>query len=80
MLYIGVKNNLVRRIYEHKQKLISSFTAKYNITKLVYYEIYDDIELAIVREKQLKAGSRRKKLELIRRENAIFEDLYEKIL
>ncbi len=65
VLYVGVTNNLVRRVWEHKSKLIGGFTKKYNVTKLVYFEKYNDPTSAIVREKQLKAGSRKKKLELI---------------
>ena len=79
-LYIGITNNLVKRTYEHKNKLVDSFTKKYNITKLVYFEVFDDIENALVREKQLKAGSRKKKLDLINQINSQFEDLYENIL
>ena len=80
VLYTGVTNNLVRRIYEHKNKYISSFTSKYNITKLVYYEIFDNIYEAITREKQIKGGSRKKKIELIKKINPNFKDLYEDIL
>lgn len=80
VLYIGVTNNLIRRIFEHKQKMIAGFTSKYNINKLVYYEIFEDISLAITREKQLKAGSRKKKIELIKEMNPLFEDLYSKII
>lgn len=64
-LYIGVTNNLVRRVYEHKHKLVDGFTKRYNLTILVYYEVFDNIENAIIREKQLKAGSRQKKIDLI---------------
>jgi len=79
-LYTGVTNDLVRRVYEHKNKLIDGFTKKYDLTKLVYYEIYDDIETAIIREKQLKGGSRKRKLDLINKFNKQWEDLYEKII
>lgn len=79
VLYIGVTNNLVRRIYEHKNKFVSSFTSKYNIAKLVYYEVFEDIEEAIKREKQLKGGSRKKKLDLIKKMNPMFKDLYDDI-
>ena len=65
VLYTGITNNLKRRIYEHKEKLVAGFTNKYNITKLVYYEVFDDPENAISREKQIKAGSRQKKIQLI---------------
>ena len=74
-LYIGVTNNLQRRLYEHQNKLVEGFTAKYNISKLVYYEVYGDIELAITREKTLKKWSRKKKEELITRFNSDWKDL-----
>ena len=60
-IYIGVTNNLVKRLYQHRNKLIDGFTSKYNINKLVYYEIYQNIDYAINREKQLKGWSRAKK-------------------
>ncbi|MFA3782025.1 GIY-YIG nuclease family protein [Melioribacteraceae bacterium 4301-Me] len=80
VLYTGVTNNLVRRVYEHKEKLIEGFTKKYNCTKLVWYEIYTDAYSAISREKQIKAGSRKKKLELINSLNPEWKDLYYEIL
>lgn len=80
VLYIGVTNDLVKRVYEHKQKLVRGFTSKYNVNKLVYYEVFEDINEAIIREKQIKAGSREKKLKLIEKINPPFEDLYNKIL
>ena len=61
VLYVGVTNDLERRCYEHKQKLIKGFTQKYNVDKLIYYEKFDSIELAIFREKQIKGYSRSKK-------------------
>ncbi len=64
-VYTGVTNALKRRVYEHKEKRVDGFTKKYNITKLVYYEVFEDIENAILREKQIKGGSRQKKIELI---------------
>jgi putative endonuclease len=76
VLYTGVTNNLIRRIYEHKEKLVDGFAKKYNITKLVYYEVLEDIENAIYREKQIKAGSRQKKIDLINRMNRGWRDLY----
>jgi putative endonuclease len=76
VLYTGVTNNLIRRVYEHKQKLVDGFTKKYNITKLVYYEMFDNIENAISREKQIKGGSRQKKIELINNLNRKWRDLY----
>lgn len=79
VIYTGVTSDLKKRIYEHKQKLASDFTRKYNVNKLVYYEEADNIETAIVREKQIKAGSRIKKLQLIKSENPWFVDLYDTI-
>ncbi len=75
-LYIGVTNNLQKRIYEHKHKVIEGFTKKYNLNQLLYYETYEDIENAIIREKQLKKWSRNKKEELIKQMNPEREDLY----
>ena len=77
VLYTGVTGNLMRRIYEHKNKLGSGFTKKYNVTKLVYYEIYENPTNAIAREKQIKAGSRDKKIKLIESINPEWKDLYE---
>ena len=79
VLYTGVTNDLKRRVYQHREKLSEGFTKKYNITKLVYYEIFEDIENAILREKQIKAGSRRKKIELINSMNGNWRDLYEEL-
>jgi putative endonuclease len=79
VLYTGVTNDLKRRMYEHKEKLVAGFTNKYNITKLVYYEVFDDPENAISREKQIKAGSRQKKMQLIASMNREWRDLYERI-
>ncbi len=76
VLYTGVTSNLVRRVYEHKEKLIDGFTKKYNCTKLIWFEMYDDSISAISREKQIKAGSRNKKLELINTLNPAWKDLY----
>jgi len=76
-LYTGVTNELKRRVYEHKQKMADGFTRKYNITKLVYYEVYEDPINAISREKQIKGGSRQKKIELINSTNRHWADLYE---
>ncbi len=74
-LYIGVTNDLVRRISEHKQDLIEGFTKKYQCHKLVYYENYSDIKQAISREKQLKNWNRNKKQELIKQVNTHWKDL-----
>jgi len=79
VLYTGVTNDLKRRVYEHKEKLASGFTRKYNITKLVYCEVFEDIENAIWREKQIKAGSRRKKIELVNSMNREWRDLYKEL-
>jgi putative endonuclease len=79
VLYTGVTNDLKRRVYEHKEKLVEGFTEKYNITKLVYYEVFDNIESAILREKQIKGGSRQKKIELINNMNKEWRDLYEEL-
>ena len=76
VLYTGITNDLKRRVFEHKEKLIEGFTKKYNITKLVYYEIFRGVENAILREKQIKAGSRAKKIELINGINHEWKDLY----
>lgn len=78
-LYTGVTNNLQRRIYEHKNNIVKGFTSKYNLHKLVYYEICDSIEFAIVREKQIKDMNRDKKLEMIKSFNKTFQDLSEDI-
>lgn len=79
VLYTGVTNDLVRRIFEHKNKLADGFTTKYNVNKLVYFEIFYDIESAILREKAIKNLVRRKKLELINKDNSQFLDLYASI-
>jgi putative endonuclease len=79
VLYTGVTNDLKRRVYEHKEKLADGFTSRYKITKLVYYEVFEDIENAIVREKQIKGGSRQKKMELINTMNEGWRDLYEEL-
>jgi len=80
-LYTGVTNNLQRRIHEHKTKLKpKSFTARYNLNKLLYYEGFHRIEEAIAREKQIKRGSRQKKIDLINGINSEWNDLYEEVL
>ncbi len=79
-LYIGFTSNLIKRVWEHKNNFYSnSFTAKYNLHNLVYYEIYSDVNIAINREKQLKNCSRVKKLKLIHEFNPNYDDLYNKI-
>ena len=77
VLYTGVTNDLKRRVYEHKEKSVPGFTKKYNINKLIYYEMSEDIHAAITREKQLKKGPRRKKMMLIDSMNCAWKDLYE---
>lgn len=77
VLYTGVTNNLQRRVLEHREDTGSKFTKKYNVHKLVYLECGDDINAAIFREKQIKAGSRKKKIELINSINPEWKDLYE---
>ena len=76
-LYIGVTNNLERRMWEHRQKMGSKFAAKYNITRLVYYEEFADIRDAIAREKELKGWRRDKKIDLVEDDNPLWEDLSE---
>ena len=79
-LYTGVTNDLVRRVYEHKQKLLPGFTSKYDITKLVYFEVTENIHAALTREKQIKGWLREKKLALIGSVNPEWQDLSAKIL
>ncbi|MCR4276983.1 MAG: GIY-YIG nuclease family protein [Candidatus Roizmanbacteria bacterium] len=75
VLYIGVTNNLQRRVYEHKNELVEGFSKKYKCKKLVYFEEYKDINQAIEREKQLKKWRREKKEVLIKKLNSDFKDL-----
>jgi len=77
VLYTGITNNLARRVYEHKEKLISGFTSKYNLTKLVFFEETHDVKAAIAREKQIKGWLRKKKIELIESRNPDWNDLSE---
>ncbi|MFQ5863041.1 MAG: GIY-YIG nuclease family protein [Candidatus Brocadiales bacterium] len=79
VLYTGVTNNLKKRAYEHKGKLVDGFTKKYNVAKLVYCEVFDSVEGAIRRGKQIKSGSRQKKAALVNRVNSGWRDLYEEI-
>ncbi len=79
-LYTGVTSNLVKRIYEHKNEVTQGFTAQHGCKKLVYYEVLENMENAIAREKQIKAGSRKKKLALIESMNPDWKDLYEEII
>lgn len=78
-LYIGVTSNLVKRVYEHKHKLFKGFTNDYNLDCLVYYEVIDSVETAIIREKQLKNWHRHWKINLIEKMNPEWDDLYENI-
>ena len=78
-LYIGVTSNLPKRIWEHKNKVVKGFAEKYNLDKLVYYEVFDDIENAILREKQLKGLLRIKKINLINAFNPDWVDLYNQL-
>jgi putative endonuclease len=79
-LYIGVTSNIVQRIFQHKEAAKFSFTARYALKKLVYFEVFDDMKNAIAREKQLKGGSRVAKIKLIEQENPFWNDLYESII
>jgi putative endonuclease len=79
-LYIGITNNLVRRVWEHKHKLVEGFTNRYEIHHLIYYEVHDNPESAILREKQIKAWKRVWKLNLIEAKNPTWKDLYKDIL
>ncbi len=79
-LYVGVTTDLIKRIYQHKNHLHEGFTKRHNLIVLVYYEVFDDIASAITREKQLKAGRRAKKLELINNFNPDWQDLYYTLL
>lgn len=79
-LYTGVTNDLVRRVFEHKNNLVQGFTAKYNLHKLVYYESFDTIEQAIIREKQIKDMNRKDKLDMIYKFNPESIDLYDQVI
>jgi putative endonuclease len=79
-LYIGVTNNLLKRVYEHKEDFVECFTKKYNVHDLVYYEVHSDIEEAIRREKQIKKWQRRWEIRIIEEKNAEWRDLYNDIV
>jgi putative endonuclease len=79
VLYTGITSDLKKRVYEHREKLVEGFTTKYNITKLVYYEVLRDVRSAIFREKQIKGGSREKKIQLIESINREWRDLYNEL-
>jgi len=78
-LYTGVTSDLPKRIYQHKQKLVKGFTSKYGVDKLGYYEVFESIDEAITREKQIKGGSRMKKIALIEKANPNWRDLYDEL-
>lgn len=77
VLYTGITNDLKKKVYEHKEKLVDGFTKKYSIDKLVYYEIFDSSYGAITREKRIKGSSRQKKVNLIKSLNPNWEDLHD---
>jgi putative endonuclease len=79
-IYIGMTNDLIRRVYEHKKPVSQCFTEKYNADRLIYYEIYNNPQEAIVREKQLKKWSRIKKTRLINAMNPDWDDLYDNLV
>ena len=78
-LYIGVTNNLIKRVYEHKNDLVEGFTKKYQVHNLVYYEIFDSVYEAISREKQMKKWKRQWKINLIEKINPLWQDLYNEL-
>ena len=78
-LYVGSSNNLVRRAYEHRNGLVAGFTKRYKVNRLVYYEIADSLESALIREHQLKKWKRKWKLDLIEKDNPDWEDLYDRL-
>ena len=77
VLYTGVTNDLKKRAWQHREKLVEGFTKRYNINKLVYYEAFDEVRAAITREKQIKGGSRQKKIDLVNNMNSEWRDLYD---
>jgi len=77
VLYIGLTNDLVMRVWQHKNKKVAGFTSKYNVDRLMYFDEFDDIVLAIAREKQLKGWKRSRKVALIEAQNASWSDLAE---
>jgi len=79
-LFVGVTANLIRRVWEHKNKLFKGFTAQYNVDKLVYYEQHQDICIAIQREKRLKEWQRKWKINLIEKNNPSWNDLYDQLV
>jgi putative endonuclease len=79
-LYIGVTSNLVKRVWEHKNRLVAGFTRRYSVHQLVWYEMHDTVESAITREKRIKEWKRQWKIELIEQSNPGWQDLYAVIL
>jgi putative endonuclease len=79
VLYTGVTSDLQKRVYQHREKMVPGFTSRYNVGKLVFYEVTDDVHAAIAREKQIKAGSRQDKIDLINDMNPGWRDLYEEL-
>jgi len=79
VLYTGVTNNLKLRVNQHKEKMVDGFTKRYNVNKLVYYELLEEPQYAIMREKQIKGGSRKRKINLINKINKNWDDLYEEL-
>ena len=79
VLYVGVTNDLKKRGFQHRHKLIKGFTSRYNVDKLVYFEVFEDAYNAISREKQIKGGSRQKKIDLIKSMNPEWRDLYDEL-
>lgn len=79
VLYTGITGNLIKRVYQHKNKIHKGFTSNYNVNKLVYYESTENVESAIRREKQIKSGSRKKKMDLIQSINSDWQDLYDNL-
>ncbi|MDP1602545.1 MAG: GIY-YIG nuclease family protein [Legionella sp.] len=79
-LYIGMTSDIIRRVWEHKNKFVPGFTAKYNVNQLVYYEVLNDIQLAAARERRLKEWKRSWKIELIQKMNPDWKDLYNDII
>ena len=79
-LYVGITSDLIKRVWEHKEKVIKGFTSKYGVDRLVYYEVFHDPKNAIKREKRLKFYKRQWKIDLIEKENPEWEDLYREIV
>ena len=78
-LYTGVTSDLVRRVWQHRNDLVPGFTGRYSVHRLVWFELHEEMDSAISREKQIKAGSRERKLALIEKENPAWRDLYDEI-